>query len=701
MNISGSLTTAADSATRTMLPLRKVPASAKKRFIKIFSPLICAAALLGPLSAGFTAFAVIGVDTQYSYDSNDPGWLSDIIVKEDMATVESLAARSTLEPVTDYPYEHTAESFKSEIEYYEKLYTLDPALSNSAYLYIMQAASQMNGAAASDSYSDEYIKSYLTRMGIVWPQGGDETEHAIAARALFSFLTANPQYTVTPGAGLYDVFTTYLSQMVGTDVSSILAYDADATLSNIEEYVLAASKYTLFRKGYDVTASTGADETYRLMSVMTIREQSITVDAANATTDEIKNKYLCAMMSMIYDIEPDSQSFGKAASDGSLVSFILQCIGKIKGLAVKNGTSYQSAFETVRDNSDYFDLAKQFYADITEYNVSLKNRRSKIYLSLVPFISNEQDNALILRVNGEQVKPGYYSSVALDKTKAQEQIKIDVSGISDGLNFAKTYILNIRQGLVDPENTGTTVSAALSKISAAVEKAVSDIGVDTPFSGIMSQLPFSISNRVLSISSLLFPSSDGVDFGSFVQQVFGYAKTGVSSLSGLATTSIGGIGGLDAFLAAFTGGDSAGGSGNSGGSATVSTPLSVSFAKTAENNGADINNLQVIAAPVRATPAETPAAPLNNAAVIVAQGNNAGTETLDGQQTWLREFVGNPANIVVFVIVLAAVFFVCMLLFSRIFRYRSEAQSLEGKAKIVKSARSYDDADLARDNRRK
>lgn len=665
----------------------------KNCFIRILSPLICAAALLGSLSAGLTAFAVIGVDTQYSYESNDPGWLSDIIVKEDMATVESLAARSILEPVADYQYNHTADSFRSEIEYYEKLYTLDPALSNSSMLYIMQSASRLNGAAAADSYSDEYIRSYLTRLGIVWPEGGDETEHAIAARALFSFLTANPQYTVTPGAGLYDVFTTYLSQMVGTDVSSILAYDADATLSNIEEYVLAASKYTLFRKGYDVTASTGADETYRLMSVMSIREQGITVDAATATTDEIKNKYLCAMMSKVYDIEPDAQSFGKAASGGNLVSFILQCIGKIKGLAIKNGTSYQTAFETVRDNSDYFNLEKQFYADIPEYNVSLKNRRSRIYLSLVPFISNEQDNALTLRINGEQVKPGYYNSVALDKTKALEQIKIDVSGIADGLNFAKTYLLNIRQGTVDPENTGTTVSSALSKISAAVEKAVSDIGVDTPFSGIMSQLPFSISNRVLSISSLLFPSSDGVDFSSFVKQVFGYAKTGFSTLSGLATKAIGGIGGLDAFLAAFTGG-------NSGNTASA-TPLSVSFAKTAENNGADINNLQVISAPVQAAPAEAATMPLNNAAVIVAQGNNAGAETLDGQQTWLREFVQNPANIVVLAIVLAAVFFICMILFTRIFRYRNEAQALEGKAKPVKSARSFEDADLARDNRRR
>ncbi len=667
----------------------------KRRFIKILSPLICAAALLGSLSAGFTAFAVIGADTQYSYDSNDPGWLSDIIVKEDMATVESLASRSTLEPVAKYQYNHTADSFRQEIEYYEKLYTLDPALSNSSYLYIMQAASQMNGAAAADSYSDEYIKSYLTRMGIVWPEGGDETEHAIAARALYSFLTANPEYTVTPGAGLYDVFTTYLSQMVGTDVSSILSFDADATLSNIEEYLLAASKYTLYRKGYEVNASTGADETYRLMSVMSIREQGITVDAANAGTDEIKNKYLCAMMSKLYDIEPDAQSFSTAASGGNLVSFILQCIGKVKGLAIKNGTSYQTAFETVRDNSDYFNLENQFYADIYEYNVNLKNRRSKIYLSLVPFISNEQDNALTLRINGEQVKPGYYSSVALDKTKASEQLKIDVSGIADGLNFAKTYLLNIRQGLVDPENTGTTVSSALSKISAAVEKAVSDIGVDTPFSGIMSQLPFSISNRVLSISPLLFPSSDGVDFTSFVKQVFGYAKTGFSSLTGLAQTAVGGIGGLDAFLAAFTGG-----SGSTGNTAN-STPLSVSFAKTAENNGADINNLQVIAAPVQTAPVETPTAPLNNAAVIVAQGNNDAASTLNGSGNWLREFAQNPANLVITAIVLAAVFFICIVLFSKIFRYRSEAQALEGKAKPVRTARSYEDADLARDNRRR
>ena len=91
---------------------------AKRRLLKILTPLICAAVLLCSVSAGLTAFAVIGADTQYSYDTNDPAWLSDIIVKEDMATVESLATSSTLEPVASYPYNHTADSFKSEIEYY-------------------------------------------------------------------------------------------------------------------------------------------------------------------------------------------------------------------------------------------------------------------------------------------------------------------------------------------------------------------------------------------------------------------------------------------------------------------------------------------------------------------------------------------------------------------------------------------------------
>ena len=627
------------------------------------------------LSAGFTAFAVIGVDTQYTYASMDPSWLSDITVKEDMTTIEGLSSSSTLEPVTDYKYDHTADSFREEIGYYQKLYTLDASLNNSSYLYLMDLAKQFAGAAADDSVSDEYVKTSLIKKGVVWP-AGDETENLIAARALYAFLTANPQYSVTPGTGLYDAFTTYLSQMLGVDTAAMLVYDADATLSSIEEYILAASKYTLYRKGYNVTSATSADETYRLMAVMSVRERGITIDAENATQDEIKNKYLCAMMSKVYDIEPDVGSFAQAVASNSLPSYILRCIGKTSGLAVKPDASYNSAFETVRDNSDRFDLENQFYADITEYNVRLKNLRSKIWISLMPFVSNAQDNALSLKINGSPVESTYYNSVSLNKNKASEKVTIDVSGIADGVRFARTYILNIIQGATEAASAGTTVSAALSTISAAVEKAVSDMGQGTPFSGIMAQLPFSISNRVLSISSLLFPSTDGVDFGSFVTQVFGYARTGLSGLKDLATTAVGGIGGLDAFLASI------GGGGKNGGQTPVSaTPLSVSFSSAAESNGADINNLQVIPQPAPVQAQESPAAQPVNAPVIIAQDNAPGAETLNGSQNWLRAFFSNPANVVVFAIVLAAVFFISAVLFAKILKYKNAADAIEGKAK--------------------
>ena len=71
---------------------------------KLISVLMAAVMLFSLLSSGLTAFAVVMCETQYVYDSADLSWLKDLIIKEDMSSVNGLSSSCTLEPVAKYPY---------------------------------------------------------------------------------------------------------------------------------------------------------------------------------------------------------------------------------------------------------------------------------------------------------------------------------------------------------------------------------------------------------------------------------------------------------------------------------------------------------------------------------------------------------------------------------------------------------------------
>ena len=123
-------------------------------------------------------------ETQYAYDSPNLSWLKDLIVKENMTSVDGLSQRNTIIPKAQYPYSATAETFKEEVASYQAIYTLNEDMANVLYLYMLELT--MSFANATDkSYSDEFIRAYLESLGIVYPSE-DTQETKIIARALFT-----------------------------------------------------------------------------------------------------------------------------------------------------------------------------------------------------------------------------------------------------------------------------------------------------------------------------------------------------------------------------------------------------------------------------------------------------------------------------------------------------------------------------------
>lgn len=608
-------------------------------------------------SAGMTAYAIVMCETQYAYDSADPSWLKDITVKEDMNTINGMTGRNTLKPIASYPYRETAESFSEEIDYYKILYTLDENMANAAYLYLLSLAESFTNSAVASGVSDEFIRSYLESLGIVYPSGSSENsaETKTVARALYAIIASDDSYTIKRGTGLYDAFTAYLAKLLGVSNSVILKFDGDNDLSDLKEYVLAACRYTLYAAGYKVDKDTPESEVYRLIAVMTIRAQGITIDSSSATFEEIKNKYLCATMCKIYDVPIDTAAFDKAVSGGKLDFYMLQLIGKKYKITVRDSLTYEAAFKLVCENTPYFDLEDgEFYADIHEYDVPLKYKRDTVWIYPQTLsVTSESDGITVsVSINGNKVRANYYVDVTLDSSKEKNTVVITVDyRDASGVMKTSSYKLNFIQGKEKPVS-GTTVSQALAGIGGLASKVVGDLGNNQVISNIVANIPFETPERFWSIASLMLPNfiNGALPGSGLLQKIFSYSKTDDSRVN---SNQIGGVAGLDSY-------NSSSNSTQSMNFPTVNLPA---------------GNLDIT--PV--TPQESSSNPANQIVVGNNNNNNSSLNISGSKGNWFTSLMSDTKSVVVIVVALVAAFSICLVLFLKLLKGREDTVGKNSK----------------------
>lgn len=409
---------------------------------------------------------------------------------------------------------------------------------------------------------------------------------------------------------------------------------------------MAACKYMLYNAGYDVNKDTPDEEVYRLIAIMTIKSQGISIDASTATFSEIRIKYLCAMMCKIYDVSINVTEFENAVNSNKLDFYMLQLIGKKNGVTVKDSVSYEDAFKLVSENTHYFDLEKgEFYADIYEYNIQLKYKRDTIWMypQTLGTTSESDGTKVNVKINDKDVRANYYVDVTLDKSKAKQSVNITVEHTDSKGMKSSIYKINIIQGTEEyvPSNS---ISSALTGVSDVVTKLLDQVGLDSSIADIVKNIPFELPERIFNISSLLLPSFDSSSTGSsFLQTIFGYSKNNDSNIN---TDQIGGIGGLDGFN-----------------SNTSSDNIqSVDF----NINIGNISNL-----PINSVVAEKTTTPANQ--VIMGEQPNYPTVSDDtSNSNWLTELLGDTSTVIVLTVVLIATFTVCLVLFLKIFQQKNE-----------------------------
>lgn len=407
----------------------------------------------------------LGVQTQYTYSENDVSWLRKLVVKEDMLSVSGIATESVLYPVTDYPYTTDAAHFKAEVEECTKTYTLDEDSQKAAYLYLIKQVGALS-IISEPTVSDQTKADWLREQGIVITESDEQDpEKILMISALYAMMRNDLYYvytgehlTIPDGTELENAIVMYLAALSGQD--SVLAafinkYFGQHTFGNLEDYMYYTSLMALYTNGY-VSAKDipklSRSEVYRRVAIMTIRSYGLAIDSEKASTEELQQKYLTAMLGTHYKVTLDPESLVKAKKNNSIAYYILQRMAYEDAKLTLSQTKYsfENCFKTVLQKTERFDLKKEFYSDINEYNVYLDSNRSEIYINPTPLTASS-----LITINGKTVIGGEYTKVALQNVEHQV-LNIVSRYTVNGNTKTSLYKVNVYQGTTPPADSNIT-----------------------------------------------------------------------------------------------------------------------------------------------------------------------------------------------------------------------------------------------------
>lgn len=530
------------------------------RWLKSFICVISVAVLLLCAFSPAADAALFAFETQFDYSKANTAWLTDLVAKENMTDIEQIAARLTLEAVPDYPYTETPESFKNEVAYFCTIYTIDEQSLRAAYIYVFQMMGDYSYIIEAGT-TDEQIKEYLVDKGIVYPENADE-DTLILARALYVAISSGALDQYIDGSSLSGIqlekaIIDYASAICGIDTASLSKWIDGGKILSLDDFVLATARLSLWTSGYSVTPQTPAAEVYRQLAVMVIEQQGITA-GADLSTEELKLRYMAAMLGKSYDIQVDSTKLSEAIAAHNVPFYILQLLGQKAGLSIKPTVySYEDAFYLVADNSDVFDIEPgEFYADIFEYNVHLAKRRSSIWLYPTTYSGVSDAKSVSVTVDGVPVKDNFYSEVSLDPSLNMQTLSIKVTYTTRSVKNDCTYLLNVYQGTgAQPEETtkdentsSPDNSTGSGTASSIVSSILSSFGVSTDLDDTLSSAVLSLPSKITSIISVLAPSFDTAEpTTSFIDSgsnVFGSLFNILDTVGERVNFDLSGIGGL-------------------------------------------------------------------------------------------------------------------------------------------------------------
>lgn len=407
----------------------------------------------------------LGVQTQYAYSENNVSWLRKLVIKEDMLSTSGLINEAVLHPVTDYPYTTDAPHFKAEVEECVKTYTLDEESQKAAYLYVLNQIGALT-IISEPTTSNETKADWLRAQGIIVTEEDEKnSERVLLISALYAmmrndlyYVMKGEHYTIPAGTPLEEATVMYIAALSGQENSLgsfILKFFGKNSFGSLEDYIYYTSLMALYTNGYVSVmeiSSLPRAEVFRRLAIMTIRNYGLAIDSEKATTEELQQKYLTAMLGTHYRVSLDPASLVKASSNQGIPYYILQRMAAEDAKMTISHTryTYEQCFDYVLKKTQRFDLDKEFFSDIYEYNIYLGSKREDIYVNPTPLTATS-----VIKINDVAVVGGQYAKVNLTADGIQA-FTITSTYTVNGKPTTSKYKINVIQGTTPPPDSDLT-----------------------------------------------------------------------------------------------------------------------------------------------------------------------------------------------------------------------------------------------------
>ena len=402
--------------------------------------------------------AVLTFETQFEYDEAKLGWLTDLVIREDLNNISALVGKGGLTAAPAYPYTETAASFAADVKEYLQTYDLKEDSLRSSYIAIFSMLAA-NADAITAGISDSAVRGYLENVGVTYTSEPDAGMQVLA-KALYTAMITGAFSGITEldlsgGISLEKALVKYVSSLSGLTQDDVRRFAPNGT-NALSDYLLASARYTLWSNGYDVDETTPEDRVTALSAVMTIRSIGLNVDE-NASFDELRAKYTAALLGKKYNVTVDPDVLAAAIVSDEAPIYLLQLLGQKAGLAVRRDQSLGDAFLLVAQNTDAFSIeADEFYADVYDYTFKLSANRSSIWIYPTSY-AGTVDGALVnITVNGQPVQDNYYTQVKLAPDQKEQKLEIVVEATLRSAKDTETYTVVLTQGDADAAVPGQT-----------------------------------------------------------------------------------------------------------------------------------------------------------------------------------------------------------------------------------------------------
>lgn len=481
----------------------------KKR--SVYSLISVFVLLFAVLTAPVANAVVFTFETQTNHDKPDNAWLTDTVINEDTVTIGGLIQTAHFSPVPDYKYSETLSSFVSDVGYFASVYSLSEGMQKAGYIYLFDLLNK-NSNIVSANVSDSAVRDYLEGVGIKYPSSVSSDE-LVMARALYTAMITGAFAGLEPdGKSLDEMIIGYVSAFTGIDTSSLKKWAPNGSVLSLDEYILAASKLSLWTNGYDVSTDTSENEVYRLMAVMSLEKMGISTDR-NSSFESLKAAYTAALLGVKYGVSLNRDKLNTALKSGdeAVAFLILQALGQQAGLSIReDNCSLEDAFWLVAENTDAFALEEdKFYADIYEYNVWLTAKRSSIWIMPKAYSGSNKSAIVEITADGKSLRNNYYNEIELNSALTMQTVTLRVECTLGGKTSTCNYVFNIYQGTKDPPKGDIPTAddlAGLVTSDTIISGIFSSMGINKNLNSVVDSFLVSVPSTVKSVISFIAPT---------------------------------------------------------------------------------------------------------------------------------------------------------------------------------------------------